>query len=100
MEVKVWGAAGEVTGSCYLVRTDKWSILLDCGLIQGKRADDRRNRDSLPFSVDEIDAVVLSHAHVDHSGRLPLLSKLGYGAPIYSHHATRALCATMLRDSA
>lgn len=100
MEVKVLGAAGEVTGSCYLVRAGERKLLLDCGLIQGKRADDRRNRDPLPFSVDELDAIVLSHAHVDHSGRIPLLSKLGYQAPVYSHHATRALCEIMLRDSA
>lgn len=100
MEIEFLGAAGAVTGSCYLLRTGRHTLLLECGQIQGRRADEQRNRDPLPVEISEIDAVVLSHAHIDHSGRLPLLSRQGYRGPVYTHHATRALCDIMLRDSA
>lgn len=100
MELKFLGAAGGVTGSCYLLRTSRHSLLLECGQIQGRRADEERNREPFPVSVNEIDAVVLSHAHIDHSGRLPLLHREGYRGPIHTHGATRALCKIMLRDSA
>jgi metallo-beta-lactamase family protein len=100
MELKFLGAAGTVTGSCYLLRTSRHTLLLECGLIQGKRADEENNRAPLPVPIDDIDAVVLSHAHIDHSGRLPLLHKQGFRGPIYTHDATRALCEIMLYDSA
>ena len=82
-----------------MVRTDEHTVLLECGLIQGGRAEEQRNRDPFPVPVDEIDAVILSHAHIDHSGRVPLLVKRGYDGPVYTQHATRALCKIMLPDS-
>jgi metallo-beta-lactamase family protein len=99
MDIQFLGATGRVTGSCYLIRASGSNILLECGLVQG--GDDARdeNREPLPIAADSIDAVVLSHAHIDHSGRLPLLMKLGFDGPIYTHQASRALCAIMLRDS-
>ncbi len=100
MELKFLGAAGGVTGSCYLLTTSRHTLLLECGQIQGRREDEERNREPFPVPVDEIDAVVLSHAHIDHSGRLPLLRRAGYRGPIYTHSATRALCEILLRDSA
>jgi metallo-beta-lactamase family protein len=100
MHIEFCGAAREVTGSCHLVHVGGRRILLDCGLIQGRRADEDRNREPFPFVPAEIDAVVLSHAHIDHSGRLPLLARQGFDGPVYTHRATRDLCRIMLRDSA
>jgi metallo-beta-lactamase family protein len=99
MHVQCLGAAGRVTGSCHLVQAGDYRILLDCGLIQGSRKDEELNRQPFPFDVDRIDAVVLSHAHIDHSGRIPWLIRQGYTGPIFAHTATRALCDIMLRDS-
>jgi metallo-beta-lactamase family protein len=73
--------------------------MLECGLIQGGRAEEESNRDRFPVDINEIDAVVISHAHIDHSGRLPLLVKRGYKGPIYTQHASKALCEIMLPDS-
>ena len=99
VELEFCGAAGEVTGSMYVLRAGGHTILLECGLIQGSRSAETRNADPFPFPVDEVDAVVLSHAHIDHSGRVPLLVKRGYEGPIYTQNATRALCEIMLPDS-
>jgi len=99
IEIQFWGAAGEVTGSLYLISTPHHKFLLECGLIQGGREAEERNREEFPLAVGEIDAVVLSHAHIDHSGRIPLLVKRGYQGPIFTQNATRALCAIMLPDS-
>jgi metallo-beta-lactamase family protein len=100
MNLEFFGAAGEVTGSCHILTINGHRVLLDCGLIQGSPKDEARNRDPFPFDVKEIDAVVLSHAHIDHSGRLPLLVKRGYSGPIYAHRATCDLVKVLLRDSA
>ncbi len=100
MEIQFLGAAREVTGSCHLVRCGERRLLIDCGLIQGAPADEARNRAPFPFKPGEIDAVVLTHAHLDHSGRLPLLIKAGFRGPIHTHRATRDLCRIMLRDAA
>lgn len=99
MKLYFYGAAGEVTGSCYLLEAAGSNILLDCGLIQGAPADEARNREPFPFAANDIDAVVLSHAHIDHSGRIPLLIKSGYRGPVFTHQASVDLCAIMLRDS-
>jgi metallo-beta-lactamase family protein len=100
MKLTFWGAAGEVTGSMHLVESGGRRVLLDCGLHQGRRTEaDRKNR-NLPFPGSSIDAVVLSHAHIDHSGNLPSLVKSGFSGPIFSTPATIDLCGWMLRDTA
>jgi metallo-beta-lactamase family protein len=100
VEVQFLGAAHEVTGSKHLVRTSRAAVLLDCGLFQGRRRETfARNRD-LPFEAADLDAVVLSHAHVDHSGALPILCGRGFVGPIYATSATVDLCAPMLMDAA
>lgn len=98
-QLQFFGATEQVTGSLYVIRAGDHTIVLECGLIQGGRAEEKRNRDPFPVAIDEIDAVVLSHAHIDHSGRVPLLVRLGYEGPIYAQNATRALCKIMLPDS-
>ncbi len=100
MDITFYGAAGEVTGSCYLIRAGGKQLLLDCGLIQGPEKEEARNRQPFPFDPRQIDAVVLSHAHIDHSGRIPQLVKAGYNGHIYTQRACRDLCRIMLRDSA
>ncbi|MEJ2645317.1 MAG: MBL fold metallo-hydrolase [Gammaproteobacteria bacterium] len=99
MKLRFLGAAREVTGSCYLIEANGRRLLVDCGLVQGSAADERRNRDPFPFSPSGIDAVVLTHAHLDHSGRIPLLIKHGYSGPVYTQRATRDLCRIMLKDA-
>jgi metallo-beta-lactamase family protein len=100
MKVTFWGAAGEVTGSMHLVETGGSRYLLDCGLHQGRRKEaDRKNR-NLTVDAASIDAILLSHAHIDHSGNLPTLVKRGYRGPIYTTPATIDLCGSMLRDTA
>ncbi len=99
MNIQFFGAAGEVTGSCHLVTVGKQRFLLDCGMIQGGYQDEARNREPFPFDPKSIDAVVLSHAHIDHSGRLPVLVKNGFRGPIYTHRASRDLCRVMLKDA-
>jgi len=100
MRLEFYGAAGGVTGSCHILRMGSHTLLLDCGMIQGGRRDEARNRDPFPFDPAEIDAVVLSHAHLDHSGRLPLLVRQGFRGPIYTGNATRDLCRILLADAA
>jgi len=99
LSVQFFGAAGEVTGSCHLLTVGDQRVLLDCGLVQGGRKDEARNHEPFPFNPASIDAVVLSHAHIDHSGRLPLLVKSGFRGPIYTHRACRDLCRVMLKDA-
>jgi metallo-beta-lactamase family protein len=94
------GAAGTVTGSKHCVRSARGSILLDCGLFQGLKALRLRNWDPPPFDPARIDAVVLSHAHIDHSGYLPLLVRRGFRGSIYCTPATEALLHILLPDSA
>ncbi len=100
MQLTFHGAAREVTGSCHIVQAHGRTILLDCGMFQGKRSDVRRKNLELPVPIDRLDAVVLSHAHIDHSGRLPLLVREGYAKAIHCTAATRDLCMPMLADSA
>jgi metallo-beta-lactamase family protein len=98
-QITFFGATEQVTGSLYLIRAGGHTVLLECGLIQGSRKDEARNREPFPIPPDQIDAVVLSHAHIDHSGRVPLLVSQGFQGPVYTQHATRALCEIMLPDS-
>ena len=100
MKLQFWGAAKTVTGSMHLVEVNGHRILLDCGMFQGRRQEARERNEQLPFDATTIDAVVLSHAHIDHSGNLPTLVKNGFDKSIYSTSATRDLCSAMLRDSA
>ena len=100
MRVEFLGAARTVTGSMHLVVCGDKRILLDCGLYQGRRDEATRINATFPFDASSIDAVVLSHAHIDHSGNLPHLVKSGFTGTIYSTSATRDLCAVMLADSA
>jgi metallo-beta-lactamase family protein len=99
MRLEFFGAAGEVTGSCHILSIGGARVLLDCGMIQGSGKDEARNRQPWPFDPMSLDAVILSHAHIDHSGRLPLLAKAGFTGPIYAQRATRDLCRIMLKDA-
>ena len=99
-QLQFLGAAGEVTGSCHLLAFGRRRVLMDCGLFQGPPEAEDKNRARFPFDPRALDAVVLSHAHLDHSGRLPLLVKQGFRGPIYAHPATRELCRVMLADAA
>ncbi|MDH4124917.1 MAG: MBL fold metallo-hydrolase [Gammaproteobacteria bacterium] len=98
-EIQFFGATEQVTGSLYVVRANGHTVLLECGQVQGGRNEELQNREPFPIPVSDIDAVILSHAHIDHSGRVPLLFKCGYQGPVYAQLATVALCAIMLPDS-
>lgn len=100
MRLRFVGAAREVTGSAHLLQILGQTILLDCGLFQGRRRETADKNRTLPYATDRIDAVVLSHAHIDHAGRLPFLVKEGYTGPIHCTAPTRDLCEVMLADSA
>lgn len=101
MKVTVHGAAGgEVTGSAYLVQTGEANILVDCGLFQGRRSLENYNRIPTTGAFAKLNAVVLTHAHLDHTGRLPLLTKTGYHGPIFATPATIDFTDLILRDSA
>ncbi len=99
MNITFWGAARTVTGSQHLLAVGRKKVLLDCGFYQGRRADAYAINRSLPFEAAHIDAMILSHAHIDHCGNVPNLVKSGFDGQIFCTHATRDLAATMLRDS-
>jgi metallo-beta-lactamase family protein len=100
MEVTFYGAAREVTGSMHLVATAQDRVLLDCGLFQGRRKESAEKNRILPFDAQIITNVVLSHAHVDHSGRIPVLTRAGFPGRIVCTRATAAACGYLLPDSA
>ena len=100
MRISFFGAAGEVTGSCHLIETDRVRFLVDCGLFQGGNEARTKNLAAFPFDVRTIDFVVITHAHLDHCGLLPRLVALGYRNPVYCTSATADLIEIMLRDSA
>ncbi|MGB3180279.1 MAG: MBL fold metallo-hydrolase [Cyclobacteriaceae bacterium] len=100
VRLKFFGAAKSVTGSKYLLEVDDTTLLIDCGLFQGLKALRERNREPLPVDINEIDAVLLTHAHIDHSGYLPRLFKDGYRGPVHCTEPTKALLHIMLSDSA
>ena len=100
MRVRFHGAAGEVTGSMHEVEVAGRRVLLDCGMIQGDRHAEVRNLDAFPFDPSRLDALILSHAHIDHIGRVPLLVKRGFAGPIFAQRATMDLMPIMLLDAA
>lgn len=100
MKLTFCGAAGTTTGSKHLIEVNNQRILLDCGLYQGRRKDTIERNRNFPFDPAKIDAVVLSHAHIDHSGNLPQLCRLGFAGNIHATPATRDLCSVMLPDAA
>lgn len=100
MKITFFGAAGEVTGSCFLVECAAACFLVDCGMFQGGRDAYQKNQRAFPFDVRTLDFVLLTHAHIDHSGLLPRLSMLGYRGPIYATPATIDLVRVLLLDSA
>ncbi|NLD11057.1 MAG: MBL fold metallo-hydrolase [Clostridiales bacterium] len=99
MKIKFCGASSGVTGSCHLLTTDKHKVLLDCGQFQGGKAQEAMNYEPFPFEPSEVECVILSHAHIDHCGRLPLLVKRGFTGKIYCTDATANLLDVMLKDS-
>lgn len=99
MQITFLGATRTVTGSKYLISVDSKKILIDCGLYQGYKELRLRNWDNLPVKPSEINAVILTHAHIDHSGYLPVLIKHGFKGKIYCSHGTKDLCAILLTDS-
>ena len=99
MEISFFGATGTVTGSRYLVEAGGKRILVDCGLFQGLKQLRLRNREPFPVEPSSLDAVILTHAHLDHSGYLPLLVRDGFSGPVYCTPATRELCGILLPDS-
>jgi len=100
MNISFHGAAGTVTGSQHLIEANGHKLLLDCGLYQGSRAEALKRNRQFPFDAQKIDTVILSHAHIDHSGNLPSLAKAGFRGPIHATPATHDLCQLMLMDSA
>src|SRR5581483_6161449 len=100
MKLTFWGAAQTVTGSMHQLTVQGRTYLLDCGEYQGRRKEAEARNKNFPFGANEVTAVMLSHAHIDHSGNLPLLVKNGFRGPIYASAATADLCHPMLADSA
>ena len=97
MQISFWGAAREVTGSCYFLESEKQCFLVDCGMFQGR--GERRNEQPLPFPAQNLDFVILTHAHLDHSGRVPLLVKEGFRGKIYATAPTIELCEILWLDT-
>ncbi len=99
MNITFYGAAKIVTGSCHMVEVAGHKFLIDCGLFQGSLTEQMLNYEDFPFNIQDVEFVILTHAHIDHSGRIPKLYKDGYRNPIYCTNATRELCKIMLADS-
>lgn len=95
-----YGATEGVTGSAYLIETEHSVVLLECGLIQGRNEDEEANSDPFPYDINRIDAVVLSHAHLDHTGRVPKLVADGYSGSVYMTNPTRDLLKILHMDAA
>src|ERR1044072_9934160 len=99
MRIHFHGAAGDVTGSAYHVVTDKASVLVDCGFFQGRKEESAKNRRKAKLEGGKLDAVVLTHGHLDHIGRLPLLTQKGYKGPIYATRPTLDIATLILKDT-
>ena len=99
MKITFYGAARTVTGSCHMVEAGDKKFLIDCGMFQGRLTDQMINYEDFPFNINEVDFVILTHAHIDHSGRIPKLYKAGFKGKIYATTATVDLCSIMLADS-
>jgi len=99
MKITFLGGTETVTGSKYLLETKTTRVLIDCGLFQGHKWLRQRNWQPLPIDINSLDAILITHAHLDHSGYIPVMYKRGYRGPIYTHHATKALCKILLADS-
>ena len=99
MKIEFCGASTGVTGSCHLITTENYKILLDCGQFQGGKTQEAMNYEEFPFDPAEVDYLILSHAHIDHCGRIPLLVKRGFKGEIYCTDATAELLQIMLKDS-
>ena len=100
MQITFYGAAREVTGSMHLVANGEDRVLLDCGLFQGRRSESAEKNRVLPFDPRILTNLVLSHAHTDHSGRIPLLTRKGYAGRVVCTRPTRSACTYLLPDSA
>ena len=100
MKVQFLGAAQTVTGSCYMIEANGKRFCVDCGMHQGNKAIEARNRDTKPYRPQDIDFILVTHAHIDHSGLLPKMVREGYAKPIYCTRATGELLELMLEDSA
>ncbi|TCD47068.1 MBL fold metallo-hydrolase [Chlorobium sp. N1] len=100
MEIEFYGATERVTGSCHILRVGGRTVLLDCGLVQGSHDEEALNREPFAFDARELDAVLLSHGHIDHSGRIPLLVSRGFSGPVFTQEATADLARVLLLDSA
>ena len=100
LELTIHGAGQTVTGSMFQIHTKTTSFLIDCGLFQGKPAEQAQRNRTFSFDPSTLDYVILSHAHLDHCGRLPLLVRAGFHGSIYTNHATADLCGLLLRDVA
>ena len=99
MKLHFLGGTGMVTGSSFLLETKTTHVLIDCGMFQGKREIAKLNQEPFKFDIEKLDAVIVTHAHIDHLGRLPLLVKRGYQGPIYCTLPTKDLAQLMLADS-
>ena len=100
MKLTFWGAARTVTGSMHELQAEGRRYLLDCGLFQGRRKEARSVNENFPFPPGSVEAVLISHAHTDHTGNLPTLVRQGFCGPVYATPATTDLCSSMLPDSA
>src|SRR5688572_23044607 len=100
MRIQFCGADRTVTGSCHLLELNGLRLLLDCGMYQGRREEARRVNQYLPYDAASIDAIVLSHGHVDHCGKLPVVTRSGFNGPIYCTPATSEVARIVLSDAA